>query len=298
MKIGIIGLGDIAQKAYLPLITQMEGVEPYFCTRTESTLKQLGEKYRVDNLYTSVDKLLKEELDAAFVHAATEAHYPIVKKLLKNKISTFVDKPMTYYLKQTEELIRLAKEQQIVLMTGFNRRYVPTYRSLLEIEAPKTIVMEKNRTELPGEPRSFILDDFIHVIDTISYLMGEVDLDQIDINKIKRNNKLIQVILTLKNGENTAIGIMNRDNAITEESLEVMGFKEKKKIKNVTQIVDYINDGEKFSQTAGWNKMGYDRGFEDMIVEFLERVKKGENNMKELTADLLTHRLAKKVIET
>ena len=65
MKIGIIGLGDIAQKAYLPLITQLEEVEPYFCTRTDSKLKRLGKKYGVDKLYTSVDQLLKVDLDAA-----------------------------------------------------------------------------------------------------------------------------------------------------------------------------------------------------------------------------------------
>jgi virulence factor len=297
MKIGIIGLGDIAQKAYLPLITQMEALEPYFCTRTETTLQQLGEKYRVDNLYSSVDQLLKEDLDAAFVHAATEAHYLLVKKLLKNKIPTFVDKPLTYHLEQTEELIRQAKDENTILMTGFNRRYVPTYRSLLEIKNPKTIIMEKNRIALPGKPRSFILDDFIHVIDTISYLMGEVDLKQLEISKIKRADKLIQVILTLKKGENTAIGIMNRDNAVTEETLEVMSFNQKRKIKNITQITDYIDGEEKISQTGGWNKMGYDRGFVDMINEFLGRVKRGENNRQELAADLLTHRLAEKVVE-
>ncbi|MEF1307816.1 gfo/Idh/MocA family oxidoreductase, partial [Vibrio owensii] len=33
MKIGIIGLGDIAQKAYLPVITQLPNVELVFCTR-------------------------------------------------------------------------------------------------------------------------------------------------------------------------------------------------------------------------------------------------------------------------
>ena len=297
MKVGIIGLGDIAQKAYLPLITQMEEVEPYFCTRNESTLKRLSEKYRVNKVYISVDKLLEEDLDAAFVHAASEAHYSLVKKLLKNEIPTFVDKPLTYHIEQTEELIRFAEDKNLVLMSGFNRRYVPTYRSLLKIDAPKTIIMEKNRTHQPGEPRSFILDDFIHVIDTISYLMGNIELDQIDINKIMRDDKLIQVTLTLKKGESLAIGIMNRDNAVTEESLEVMSLETKKKIKNINQIVDYIDGGEKISQTAGWNKMGYDRGFLDMITEFLERVKRGENNKEELEADLLTHRLAEKVLE-
>jgi len=297
MNIASIGLGDIAQKAYLPLITQMKKVDPYFCTRTESTLQQLAEKYRVNNLYRSVDELLKEDLDAAFVHAATEAHYSIVKKLLQEKIPTFVDKPITYHLEKTEELIALAEKNETILMTGFNRRYVPTYRSLLEIEDPKTIIMEKNRTYQPGDPRGFIMDDFIHVIDTISYLMGEVDLDNIEANKIMRDDKLIQVILTLRNGENTAIGIMNRDNAITEETLEVMGFKEKRKIKDVTQIIEYTDGGENNYQVAGWNKMGYNRGFVDMIDEFLKRVKNGKNDKKEVESDLLTHRLAEKILK-
>lgn len=296
MNIASIGLGDIAQKAYLPLITQINEIEPYFCTRTESTLQRLAKKYRVNNLYSSLDQLLKKDLDAAFVHAATEAHYPIVKRLLKEKIPTFVDKPITYHLEKTEELIELAEKNDTILMTGFNRRYVPTYRSLLEIGDPKTIIMEKNRTYQPGEARKFIMDDFIHVIDTISYLMGKKDLNEIDVNKIMRDDKLIQVILTLKDAENTAIGIMNRDNAVTEETLEVMGFKNKRKIKDITQTIEYIDGSEKNYQAAGWNKMGYNRGFVDMIDEFLKRVKNDKNDTQELEADLLTHRLAEKIL--
>lgn len=297
MKIGFVGLGDIAQKAYLPLVTQLAEVDPYLCTRTESTLKRLGEKYKIDKLYADIDQLLKEDLDAVFIHAATEAHYPLVKKSLKKGLPTFVDKPISYHLEQTEELIELAREKNTILMTGFNRRYVPTYRSLLEIEAPKTVIMEKNRTQLPGKPRQFILDDFIHVIDTISYLLGEVELKKFDVKKIMRDDKLVQTMLSLENGESTAIGIMNRDNAVTEETVEVMGFKEKKKIKNITQIVEYADASERHSQVAGWNKMGYNRGFVDMIDEFLRRVKKGKNDKKELAADLRTHKLAEKIVE-
>lgn len=298
MKVGIIGLGDIAQKAYLPLITQRQDLELYFCTRTESTLKQLGAKYKVDRLFNSIDELIKEDLDAAFVHAATEAHYILVKKLLEKGINTFVDKPITYHLQKTKELIELAQSKDLILMTGFNRRYVPTYTPLFEIASPKTIIMEKNRTYQPGAIRSFILDDFIHVIDTIIYLMGTdtLNLEQIDFKKVERKNKLLQVNLMLRDGENMALGIMNRDNPITEESLEVIALNKKKKIKNITQIIDYDNEQEKYSQTASWNKMGYNRGFVDLIDEFLIRVKDGQNKAKEVSFDLLTHQIAEKII--
>lgn len=64
MKTAVIGLGNIAQKAYLPIITQIEDVEPYFCTRNEEVLQRLGKKYRVDKLYSSFSDFLKEDLDA------------------------------------------------------------------------------------------------------------------------------------------------------------------------------------------------------------------------------------------
>ncbi|MCA2447966.1 gfo/Idh/MocA family oxidoreductase, partial [Vibrio alginolyticus] len=47
MKIGIIGLGDIAQKAYLPAITQLPNVELVFCTRDAKTLSSLAQQYRI-----------------------------------------------------------------------------------------------------------------------------------------------------------------------------------------------------------------------------------------------------------
>ena len=39
MRIGVIGLGNICEKAYLPVITAIEDVELIFCTRNEEKLK-------------------------------------------------------------------------------------------------------------------------------------------------------------------------------------------------------------------------------------------------------------------
>ncbi|MDF5607525.1 NAD(P)-binding domain-containing protein, partial [Vibrio parahaemolyticus] len=50
MKIGIIGLGDIAQKAYLPVITQLPNIELVFCTRNPNTLESLAKQYRISEI--------------------------------------------------------------------------------------------------------------------------------------------------------------------------------------------------------------------------------------------------------
>lgn len=39
MKVAMIGLGDIAQKAYLPVLAQLPDVELILCTRNQHTLQ-------------------------------------------------------------------------------------------------------------------------------------------------------------------------------------------------------------------------------------------------------------------
>ena len=46
MKVGVIGIGNIAQKAYLPIMAEMrDTVECHICSRNKETLEQVGKKY-------------------------------------------------------------------------------------------------------------------------------------------------------------------------------------------------------------------------------------------------------------
>lgn len=86
MKIGLIGLGDIAKKAYLPVLSEKGGIELVLCTRNEETLEKLSKKYRIEETVQSVDELIHKKIDAAFISTATEAHFEIAEKLLANGI--------------------------------------------------------------------------------------------------------------------------------------------------------------------------------------------------------------------
>ncbi|RCW49942.1 MULTISPECIES: Gfo/Idh/MocA family protein [unclassified Halanaerobium] len=297
MKVGVIGLGDIAQKAYLPIITSMTDVDPVFCTRTRSVLHKLSDKYHVDRKVESVEELLELDIEAAFVHTATEAHYEITKKLLNSGIHTYVDKPAAYSYKEVEAMVELARKKSLVFMTGFNRRYVPTYKELSDIKGPKIIIMEKNRKFLPDSPRNIIFDDFIHVVDTLRYML-DTKVENMYVDAVLRENNLIRIILTLKSGENTAVGIMNRDNAVTEEELEIIGSGRKKKVKNLTEITEFKNNGEHVKNVSGWNRMEYNRGFVDMVKKFLQMVKEGSIKEENLEADLKTHKICEDILKS
>ncbi len=83
MRVGVVGLGDIAQKAWLPVLLAHDSVEPVLITRDERRLTELLSRHRVREGHRSVEQALERGLDAAFVHTATVAHREVVAALLR-----------------------------------------------------------------------------------------------------------------------------------------------------------------------------------------------------------------------
>ena len=51
MKIGIIGLGDIPQKLYLPVLTEKEDIELILWTRNINNLKNCLKSIELSNMF-------------------------------------------------------------------------------------------------------------------------------------------------------------------------------------------------------------------------------------------------------
>ncbi|MCM0648180.1 Gfo/Idh/MocA family oxidoreductase [Clostridium swellfunianum] len=296
MKIGLIGLGDIAQKAYLPVISNKADIELVLCTRNKQVLESLSKQYKVKNTAESVEELIKEKVDAAFIHSATEVHVEIAKKLLNNGVHVYVDKPMAYSLKDSQEMVKLAEENKRILMVGFNRRFAPMYKSLSEQPDRNLIIMQKNRTLNPDNIRRYIFDDFIHVVDTLRFLMpGEVE--NINVQGLKKDNKLYIVTLQLSNKECTAVGIMNRDSGITEEVLEVINPGNKWVVNDMVTTNHYSSGEEKIVKFKDWDSTLYKRGFYSVVDHFLACVKNNEKPLPAVEDSLKTHELCEKIVE-
>ncbi|MER5553974.1 Gfo/Idh/MocA family oxidoreductase [Streptomyces sp. NPDC002793] len=293
MKVGCIGLGDIAQKAYLPVLTTLPGVEPHLQTRTPATLDAVAAAHRIPGAQRHEDlgSLLDQGLDAAFVHAPTTAHAEIVGRLLEAGVPTFVDKPLSYELAESERLVALAEERGVSLAVGFNRRLAPSYAQCAD-HPRELILMQKNRVGLPEDPRTMVLDDFIHVVDTLRFLVpGPVS--NIVVRARIADGLMHHVVLQLSGDGFTAIGMMNRLNGSTEEILEVSGQDTKRQILNLSDVLDH--KGQPTLRRRGdWVPVARQRGIEQGVLSFLDAVRAG----KVLSAGdaLETHRLCERVV--
>ncbi|MEU0653769.1 Gfo/Idh/MocA family protein [Streptomyces albogriseolus] len=293
MKVGCIGLGDIAQKAYLPVLAVQPGVELHLQTRTPATLARVGDALHLPaaQRHADLDALVGAGLDAAFVHAPTDVHPRIVTRLLEAGVPTYVDKPLAYELADSERLVTLAEERGVSLAVGFNRRHAPGYAQCAD-HPRELILMQKNRVGLPEEPRRMILDDFIHVVDTLRFLVpGQVD--DVTVRARTEDGLLHHVVLQLAGDGFTALGVMNRLSGSTEEILEVSGQDTKRQVVNLAEVIDH--KGQPTVRRRGdWVPVSRQRGIEQAVLAFLDAVRAG----KTLSARdaLATHELCERVV--
>ncbi len=295
LKIGIIGLGNICEKAYLPVITSLENVEVVFCTRNINKLKYYSDKYRISEYVASVDELINKNIEAAFIHTATESHAEIIEKLINNNIHVYVDKPISYSYEDAIRLSKLAKEKNKIFMIGFNRRFAPMYSNLENMGLPSIIKLEKNRLNSPKDPMVFVLDDFIHVLDTIRFLAKD-KLEILNVSAKKKDGLLYNLIVTLGNDKTTCVAMMNRENGANEEVLEYYASGTKVIVRDLINSSVLSENTEKTLKFNDWDTILYRRGFEVIIKEFLKAVKNHNQDKLTIEDSLETHKLCFEIL--
>jgi virulence factor len=290
LRIAMIGLGDIAKKAYLPVLGPRADVDLVFVTRNADTLAELGAAWRVERLHAELDTALAEGLDGALVHAATAAHPAIVRRLLEAGVPTMVDKPLTDNAADSEALVDLAETRGASLMVGFNRRFAPIYQDAALLGLP-LVVMQKNRADQADETRRVVFDDFIHVVDTLRFLAPGAGDAQV--HGRVAGGLLQHVALSLSGDGRDALGIMNRVSGSNEETLEVSGAGAKRRIVDMAQVIDQSAQ-DHVTRRGDWTSVGRQRGFEGLSEHFLSAVRDGRR-LSALDA-LETHRLCETVV--
>ncbi len=293
MRVAIVGLGDIAQKAYLPVLAATSGVQPVLVTRNAETLETLGAKYRIDECFTDLDEAAATLPDAAFVHTSTDSHVDVVKTLLTQRIPVYVDKPLDLHYGKAAEAVALAGELGVSLMVGFNRRFAPAYREVAEWPDKRAVLLNRHRVNPPAGVRLTVFDDFIHVVDTLRWLVPST-LDDLTVAGHVDDDALLHYVAIQFSGSGVlARGFTSRLAGGTEEVLEVLGAGRRRQVLELAEIRGY-GDGETFRRRDEWVPVGVQRGFASICEQFLGAVSRGDL----LRADdaLRTHAVCEQIV--
>ncbi|MFD2612069.1 Gfo/Idh/MocA family protein [Paenibacillus gansuensis] len=161
VKVGIIGLGEVAQIIHLPILQGMSELYEVtaICDVSEKLLHAIGNRYHIPNRYLkSKDLIADPQVDAVFVLNSDEYHTECILEAARQGKHVFVEKPMSLTEQDVHKVIKAKDDHGIKVMVGYMRRYAPAFQKALE------------------EVRSMVKINFVRVRDIIgpnSYFIGQ-----------------------------------------------------------------------------------------------------------------------------
>lgn len=298
-KVALIGLGDIARKVYLPLLSGHPEAEVCgVLSASDHTVQQTVQEYRFPRGTTNLDELLGWELDAVFVHSPTPTHESIVTRCLERGVAVYVDKPLSYDYAASQRMAELAEKRKVLLAVGFNRRFAPMYMEVqkwLDAAGGAGFASAvKHRTKQQTlSARETVHDDLIHMLDLLLWLGGG-DYDRLRGSLLNTSGgRLLRAQGTVSMTGIEGMFAMVRDAGADMEKLELHGSGRSAEVADMENAVLYERDAAPRSLRFGsWDTVQRRRGFEGALNHFLACIGRPEDCTVSAGRVLSAHRLA------
>ena len=130
---GIIGLGNIANKFAEDLATIENAELVAVASRSQENADDFAKKYNSKKAYNSYLDLAKDaEVDAVYIATPHSFHKEHAILCLKNKKAVLCEKPFAMNLQEVEEIIGVAKENNVLVMEALWTYFLPHYTYVLE----------------------------------------------------------------------------------------------------------------------------------------------------------------------
>ena len=166
IKVGIVGVGHLGE-IHLKLILasiNFDLIGFYETNQEKSDL--ISKKYQVKSFKSLED--LSENVQAVIISTPTIHHHEIATFFLKNNIHVFIEKPITTNVKEANELVQLAKDNNLVGQVGHVERFNGAFTEVENLLNPMFIEAHRlSNYPARGTDVSVILDLMIHDIDII-----------------------------------------------------------------------------------------------------------------------------------
>lgn len=140
MRIASIGTGVIVEQ-FLDACKKVEGIELVAVySRNYETGKNLAQKFDIDLIITNFDELIaNKSIDTIYIASPNSLHHEQAKLTMLAGKNAIVEKPFTSNDRETDELIRIAKQNGVYLFEAMSILHMPNLELLkikLELIGP------------------------------------------------------------------------------------------------------------------------------------------------------------------
>ena len=125
LRVGVVGVGAIAQLAHLPVLDKIRGVHlTALCDNDGSRARALAERFGVPNVFTDIEDLLElDELDAVVISTPNHLHEPHVLAALAAKVHVLCERPLSLTARGAERILAAAQRADCKVLVGNNHRF-------------------------------------------------------------------------------------------------------------------------------------------------------------------------------
>ena len=168
IRFGIVGTGTIAHR-FAEAIKNVDNAELVaVASRTKENAEKFGCEFDIPARFDSYEKMaLSDVIDAAYIAVPHSGHIGCSCLMMNNGKHVLCEKPMAVNSKESEEMFRCARENNVLLMEAMWARLVPGTIKMLELV------------------ENGVLGDILGVEGKFCYSMDE---DEMDHHVFKREN--------------------------------------------------------------------------------------------------------------
>jgi len=138
VKVGLVGLGSLAQRGILPHTFQddaREKIEPVaVCDNVPGRAEAVAEKWRWHEAYTDYDAMLAHaDIEAVFIATPIPLHYSQVMAALEAGKHVYVQKSMATTLAEADAIVKLARSKGLKLCASPGEMLRPPWPQIKEV---------------------------------------------------------------------------------------------------------------------------------------------------------------------
>ncbi len=292
VKLSFYGAGNYATASLLPPMqasgkVAFSGLVTASGRSAQGVAKQFGFGFCAGD-YT---ELLQGDTDAIVVTTRHDTHGVAVRDALKAGKHVYVEKPMAMSVAELAEIHQAyAGCGNAQVMVGFNRRFAPATRQVIEhfagVKSPLVVNIRINAGFIPSnhwiqDPQvggGRMIGEGCHFIDLASALVGSNVKTVYAVGSSKAENSALLndnlcLALTFENGSVASITYTaDGSKAMAKEYIEVFGGGRSAEIDDFKEITLYSGDS-----TAKRSKLGVqDKGQKHMIAAWLDGLQSGK----------------------
>jgi len=302
-RVLIVGLGSIGER-HISILKRLFPTISIAVLRHKKNNAQPGIS-GVNCFLSSIESALEFQPQVAIITNPASYHVSIATPLVKAGIHLLIEKPVSNNNEGLDDLIKISKEKNVILMIGYNLRFLPSLQAFrryltdkkvgkalsVRVEAGQYLPnwrINKNYRETVSAQRSLgggVLLELSHEIDYLLWLFGPVDWvksyvstqSDLDIDVEDTANIILGFTKDVADYQLTASLNLDFIRHDTTRNCLVIGDKGSLKWDGVIGTVDVFEKGENCWKTIFSDRPEPNQTYEKELKHFFDCVEKNKS---------------------